>query len=846
MPVPGRSYCNKVLTSVLNSFGSVGRRSSKAPESWGGYWEQALFMDTAVLQTCKCIDTDSEMEREGSDPRMKLRDLRWLPGKQSCVATHVLQEQIPLQVAVGTACSGLMLGLHLAFWKGLGGGLPPLMGVLSSILATGGVASSVLALQGPPARDRVELPPWLLLALSGICATVAPLPLVPLSLTSMSGVALTAKVALPGALGSVVMFEVGHRHWARIDPLRVAILSSPMEVLQAFDGARTDGFAARVRRLWWRHFAPLPGTDRGVGSVLFVAQLAVTYFGVNIDYVMTQWKNGFFSTLQARDVTGFYGSLWDFVPIVVASTVAGIYSEYLSTMWDLRWREELTHDFVHMWLDRKAYYYVRFSEKGNGAIDNFDQRIVQDTALFASTSRALLCGGAEALLRLAVFGPALVRLSPSPAVWQFCIAMSVVSSILTHIVGKPLAAQNATIQRTEADFRAALMRLRIFAEDIAMQHGEAAEGAGAVRCLENIKAATWNAARRTLKLVSFTSAYGLVGSIMPFLVLVPYYFHGDISLGTMFQLEGVVSGVRSSLDFFIGSYGGIAEWHASASRLLALEACATHAPGEIPFELCDKSRGGHDEEIDALEEGMDCASTLPSLQARNLAIGPAGAEILRNVCFRWQAGDRISISGPAGSGKSALLRALAGAWPPPSSGSISSSAGTGVCSEVLLVSSGGFLLPSSTTLRKCLAYPEAIAAFDDDLREALSECGLSHLESQLDREADWSTELCLSDRQRLAFARIFARWPIGMRWLLLDDADGALSSSAALHLHKCLAAHQPPNAALVVASRHPEVVQQLGWRHFQIDPQDRQLFELPEALPSTGEAPAPSIEGLSH
>merc|ERR1719218_336194 len=107
---------------------------------------------------------------------------------------------------------------------------------------------------------------------------------------------------------------------------------------------------------------------------------------------MTQWRNGFFSALQAKNAIGFYHQLWDFAPIALASSMATIYSGYLATMWDLRWREELTHDFVQMWLRRKAYYHVRFTDPGRGGvIDNFDQRLVDDTAIFASSSRGLLC-----------------------------------------------------------------------------------------------------------------------------------------------------------------------------------------------------------------------------------------------------------------------------------------------------------------------------------------------------------------------------------------------------------------------------------------------------------------------
>mmetsp|Transcript_77294 Transcript_77294/g.239392 ORF Transcript_77294/g.239392 Transcript_77294/m.239392 type:complete len:130 (-) Transcript_77294:15-404(-) len=126
------------------------------------------------------------------------------------------------------------------------------------------------------------------------------------------------------------------------------------------------------------------------------------------------------------------------------------------------------------------------------------------------------------------------------------------------------------------------MRLRIFAEDIAMRNGEDAEVSVALRCFEGVKAASWLAARCSLQLASFTSSYGTVGSVVPLLLLFPSYLDGHVTLGLMFQIEALVQGVRQSLDFFVGSYSDIALWSAASNRLLALEDIAAELPGRPP------------------------------------------------------------------------------------------------------------------------------------------------------------------------------------------------------------------------------------------------------------------------
>lgn len=450
-------------------------------------------------------------------------------------------------------------------------------------------------------------------------------------------------------------------------------------------------------------------------------------------------------------------------------------------------------------------------------------------------------------MRLFVFFPALVRLSPSGRVWELCLGLSLMSSLITQMIGQPLAQRSAAVQRAEADLRYSLVRLRIFAEDVALQRGEAAEGAAMTSFFDAVKAATWLTARCSMNLTTFTAAYGLAGGVIPFLILVPYYFHGDITLGMMFQIEGMVGGVRQSLDFFIGAYGDIADWRASAGRLLALETCVLKGPGAA---LCADAE-------DVTEDTDDGSSTVASVDPTSMAqradssrsyseealrvkgvtlATPGGTVLLRDVSFEWRRGDRVTISGPSGSGKTVLLRSLIGAWPPPGSrsssdGSAGSSGGTPELRQgTLFIASTGFLLPQRATLRRCLAYPEVIAAFDEDLQRALEVCGLGTLIGQLDQEADWGSVLSLDQRQRLVFVRLAARWPTGVRWLVLDEPDTALECPQALQLYGVLEALAPQDVGLVVVSRHPEVARRSGWRHFHIDPSRVTLEEQPTML----------------
>lgn len=740
----------------------------------------------------------------------------------SCVE-HGWEKLAPPYVAAGLATLGFLLGMPIAISAGLGHGAPSALGTMSALFAAGGTAACVMAMGTAPSLDTVDMPSWVLFALACLCSTTVPLPLAPVSKISWTRISVPICLALPGTLGAIVMFEIGHRRWAHIDPRRVSCLwereQEPRHLPDICSGFSGD-FMSKVARHWHRHFMPSPGSDRGVGLAYLVSHLAVTFLSVQIDMTMTQWRNTFFNTLQAKNILGLRSQLWEFAPIALLSTVAGIYGGYLSTVWDLRWREEITRDFVSMWLEKRTYYHARFRcATSGGCIDNVDQRIVEDTSLFASQSRGLLCGAAEAALRLAVFGPALVRLSPSPLVWQACVALSLTSSIATHLVGRPLMSRSGELQQAEANLRSGLMRLRLYSEEIALQRGETTEATTTANHFEDVKAAVWLAARGSLGLTTFTSAYGLVSSIVPFLVLVPSYVHGDINLGLMFQLEAVVGGVRQSLDYFVGAYEGIALWRASAGRLLALEEARAV------------------EDAIALRE--DGPGEEPGLRALDLTVhGPSGELLLDKTTFLWRKGERIALLGAEGSGKSSLLRMLAGARTQATSSRLDFDT---LGNEVMLVRSSGFLLPMKATLRRCLVQSEDAAPPDEELLETLRSCGLSIFEGRLDEEADWDSRLTRCERQRLAFARLIAQWPEGVTWLFLDDIDCSISSEVARNLHDLVSARAPENAGIVITSRHAQVLQRPGWRRFILDPGRKALVEEVEeasvAYASTGEAP---------
>jgi putative ATP-binding cassette transporter len=155
----------------------------------------------------------------------------------------------------------------------------------------------------------------------------------------------------------------------------------------------------------------------------------------------------------------------------------------------------------------------------------------------------------------------------------------------------------------------------------------------------------------------------------------------------------------------------------------------------------------------------------------------------------------VLVVGESGTGKSSLIRAIAGLWPW-GSGEIQYHCDA----KLFLLPQRGYL--PIGTLRRALTYPSPIDTFDEEaLCQALVDVGLPELPPRLDEEAPWDQTLSGGEKQRIAFARLLLQRP---DIIVLDEATSALDPASQHHLMRLLM-RQLPQATLMSVGHRPEL-----------------------------------------
>ena len=524
---------------------------------------------------------------------------------------------------------------------------------------------------------------------------------------------------------------------------------------------------------------------------LFAAIIALNLASVYMAVLFNDWYGVFYDALQNKDQAVFWTQIGRFSYLAFIAIIIAVYRFYLTQMLQMDWRKWMTAHYLQRWLGSNAFYRMelaRFSGDTSANPDNPDQRISEDVNGFTAQTVGLSMGLLNALVTLVSFVGILWGLSgafavnlggnsysiPGFMVWMailYCLA----GSVITHYVGRPQIWLNFEQQRREADFRHHMVRVREYSEAIALDRGQAVEKTHLHTRFLSVLANYLALIKAQKNLIWFTSFFGQAAVIFPMIVAAPRYFSGVIQLGDLMKINSAFGRVQDSLSWFVDNYSSLAAWRATTDRLTGFDDAITLASVE-----------------NRALQSQDAAG----VDTRNLTISlPDGSALLSGATLHAEAGDRILLQGPSGSGKSSLFRTLAGIWPF-ASGAVARPA------DAMFIPQRPYL--PNGTLREALAYPEPAARYTDEaMRQALDQALLPQLATELDRADAWGQKLSGGEQQRLAIARVLLKQPA---WVFADEATSALDVEAETTLYqRLLAMVDKAHGGIVSIAHRPSV-----------------------------------------
>jgi vitamin B12/bleomycin/antimicrobial peptide transport system ATP-binding/permease protein len=548
-----------------------------------------------------------------------------------------------------------------------------------------------------------------------------------------------------------------------------------------------------VRRFWHaaRGFWSAPNSWK-VAWLMTACLIMLVIGQLFFQYQLNLWNKAIFDALEKKDGPAVLRQALIFGPLAAGSIAVAVCVVYARMRMQRRWRAWLTEHTITRWLNKGRYYQLNLIE---GDHKNPEARIAEDIRIATEQPVDFAVGILSAVLTSATFMGVLWSVGgnltigfegtrlfvPGYLVIAAVIYCVIISGLMT-IIARSFVPTAETKNQVEAEFRAALTRVREYGESIAILGGEKEERARLDELLHKVIVGWSRMAAQYMRTMFVSHGNFIIASVIPVILCAPKYLADDMSLGTVMQASAAFIQVQYAFNWIVDNYPRLAEWTASARRASNL------------LVAIDGLDHVEDSQVGAIrrDEGEGAAIRLKGVC---VALSD-GTVVVDDADVTVQFGEKVLVAGESGTGKSTLVRAIAGLWP------------WGEGEITLAQGAKMFLMPQKPyiplgTLRRAATYPRPAEDFDaKDITDTLEMVGLGHLVEKLDDEdAKWDRTLSGGEQQRLAFARLFLHKP---DIVVMDEATSALDSDSQTMLMGKLSERLPRTAIISVGHR-PEL-----------------------------------------
>jgi vitamin B12/bleomycin/antimicrobial peptide transport system ATP-binding/permease protein len=494
---------------------------------------------------------------------------------------------------------------------------------------------------------------------------------------------------------------------------------------------------------------------------LSIGLFVLIIISITIQYGINVWNRQIFDSLERKDSATVFHLIALFIPLAACGVLINVISVYARMSIQRRWRAWLTNAVIDRWLASGRYYQLNLV---SGDHKNPEYRIADDLRIATDAPVDFAAGVTQAFLSATTFivvlwtigGALTIAVGGSEiTIPGFLVIAAMVYAAIASIsmawIGKNFVIVSEAKNQSEAEYRYALTRIRENGESIALLGGEEEERAGVDRAFGNVLRQWVRICGQYMRTTVVSNGSSMIAPVIPILLAAPKYLDGTMTLGQVMQAASAFTIVQGAFGWLVDNYPRLAEWTAGARRIAALM---------VSLDALEKAEAG---------EGtgrIDRGETKYALKLNDLSVTlDDGTAVVRDAEVLIERGERVLVAGESGTGKSTLVRAIAGLWP------------WGEGSVQFQKNGRVFMLPQKPyvpngTLRRAITYPAPAEDWDaQQIGDALDKVGLSHLKEKIEEEAPWDQTLSGGEKQRLAFARVLLHKP---DILVLDESTSAL------------------------------------------------------------------------
>jgi vitamin B12/bleomycin/antimicrobial peptide transport system ATP-binding/permease protein len=539
----------------------------------------------------------------------------------------------------------------------------------------------------------------------------------------------------------------------------------------------------------------------------------ITFLLLNLGAALAvnRWNKFFFDALEKKDTSDAVlgvGIVLLLALFSAASSVGGLHSRMRL---QLRWRQWFVRRLMDRWIANRHFYQLTIIQT---EAENPEARITEDARLAIELLVDFTLGVLNASLVAISFISILWVVGGALDIWGYsipgymviaCVLYSGATTLCMYLLGRHLVRRVEDKAAGEAQFRYELTRVKDNAETIALIGGDQDERRNLDETLSDL-------ARRWIgvivwqgRMMWLNGANLVLAPVVPLLLGAPKYLSGELSLGSLMQAAAAFVQVQVALNWLADNAMRLADWFASSNRVVHLSDAIDRLEASL----------GPLSPHDTITLGV---SPDEQLYLRNVSIAlHDGRLMIDNAEAVVSPGDKVLVKGDSGTGKSTLIRAIAGLWP----------WGSG---EILLpIGARVSFIPQQPyfpigTLRSAILFPRAeVDITDDVIREKLTMCGLEHLNNRLDEVEQWGSLLSGGEQQRLAFARVLVLPP---DILIMDEPTASLDELSQFKLMEYM--RDQLGATMVLHAGHRP-----GLEHFHS--REIQLVRMTSGGPATTE-----------